>query len=61
LRPEVVWFGEMLPAEAFATAFQAARRCDLFLSIGTLSLDYPAAGMPYEILGPARHLSRSTP
>jgi NAD-dependent deacetylase len=50
LRPDVAWFGEMLPAEAFTEASQAARRCDLFLSIGTSSLVYPAAGMPYEAL-----------
>ncbi len=50
LRPDVVWFGEMLPAEAFTTASQAARRRDLFLSIGTSSLVYVAAGMPNEAL-----------
>ncbi len=43
-RPGVVWFGEMLPAEAVDRATEAAASCDLFLSIGTSSLVYPAAG-----------------
>lgn len=48
LRPDVVWFGEMLPARAMETAFEAVRSCDVFLSIGTSSLVYPAASLPYE-------------
>jgi NAD-dependent deacetylase len=43
----VVWFGEPLPGEALETAFQAARLCDLFFSIGTSSLVEPAAQLPY--------------
>jgi NAD-dependent deacetylase len=50
LRPDVVWFGEMLPAGAHEAASQAARGCELFLSIGTSSLVYPAAALPYEAL-----------
>jgi len=50
LRPDVVWFGEMLPPGALEEASEAARGCDLFLSIGTSSLVYPAAGIPYEAL-----------
>jgi len=44
LRPHVVWFGEMLPEEAVATASAAVAGCDLFLSIGTSAVVYPAAG-----------------
>jgi NAD-dependent deacetylase len=51
LRPDVVWFGETLPAGALETASEAARGCDLFLSIGTSSLVYPAAALPYEAVG----------
>jgi NAD-dependent deacetylase len=43
-RPGVVWFGEAIPPEA-ARAAQAATTCDLFLSIGTSSVVYPAAGL----------------
>jgi NAD-dependent deacetylase len=46
LRPGVVWFGEPLPAGALQAAQQAAAGCDLFLSVGTSSLVYPAAGLP---------------
>lgn len=45
LRPDVVWFGEMLPVAAIETAIEAAENCDVFLSIGTSSLVYPAAGL----------------
>jgi NAD-dependent deacetylase len=46
-RPGVVWFGEGLPDEA-ARAAQAATACDVFLSIGTSSVVYPAAGLLHE-------------
>ncbi|HAV62471.1 MAG TPA: NAD-dependent protein deacylase [Verrucomicrobiales bacterium] len=46
LRPDVVWFGEPLPAEALGRAFEASSRCDVFLSVGTSGLVYPAAGLP---------------
>ena len=45
MRPGVVWFGEMLPTGAIAAAETAARACDLFLSLGTSSVVYPAAGL----------------
>lgn len=50
LRPDVVWFGEALPDGAMGDARRAARGCDLFLSVGTSSLVYPAAYLPYEAL-----------
>jgi NAD-dependent protein deacetylase/lipoamidase len=50
LRPDVVWFGEMLPYEALETASGAARGSDVFLSIGTSSLVYPAAALPFDAL-----------
>ncbi len=46
LRPNVVWFGENLPAHALHTAVRAAQSCDLFLSIGTSALVHPAASLP---------------
>lgn len=46
LRPDVVWFGEMLPDGAMETAYAAARRSEVFLSIGTSAVVYPAAGIP---------------
>lgn len=50
LRPDVVWFGENLPQEALACAFEAAHACDIFFSIGTSSLVHPAASLPVEAL-----------
>jgi NAD-dependent deacetylase len=46
LRPDVVWFNESLPAGAFETAEMKLRECDVFLSIGTSSVVYPAAMLP---------------
>lgn len=45
LRPDVVWFGEAIPRDALLRADAAAEACDAFLSIGTSSLVYPAAGL----------------
>lgn len=46
LRPNVVWFGENLPADALTTAVQASQTCDIFFSIGTSGLVHPAALLP---------------
>jgi NAD-dependent deacetylase len=43
-RPGVVWFGESIPGNA-SRAADAATACDLFLSVGTSSVVYPAAGL----------------
>lgn len=43
-RPGVVWFGENIPDAALAAATGAAADCDLFLSVGTSALVWPAAG-----------------
>ena len=45
LRPDVVWFGEAIPAGPMTLAAAAAEECDVFLSVGTSSLVYPAAGL----------------
>ncbi|MDJ0939647.1 MAG: NAD-dependent deacylase [Woeseiaceae bacterium] len=45
LRPGVVWFGEAIPSDAIDRAFAAAADCEMFLSIGTSALVYPAAGL----------------
>jgi len=46
LRPDVVWFEEMLPGHALAAAEDAARNCDLLLVVGTSAEVYPAAALP---------------
>src|SRR5260370_3544008 len=45
LRPDVVWFGELLPVDALESAVVAAETCDVFFSIGTSSVVYPAADL----------------
>jgi NAD-dependent deacetylase len=45
LRPGVVWFGEAIPERALAASSAAAAACDVFLSVGTSSAVYPAAGL----------------
>lgn len=51
LRPGVVWFGEMLPDEAWSAGLAAADECDVFLSIGTSGIVYPAAGLSLRASG----------
>jgi NAD-dependent deacetylase len=46
LRPDVVWFGEMLSSDLLAIAKQATRTCNAFFSIGTSGLVHPAAMLP---------------
>jgi len=46
IRPDVVWFEEMLPADALRAADQALY-CDVLLVIGTSGVVYPAANMPF--------------
>ncbi len=46
LRPDVVLFGEMLPAGAFETAAAKAQSCELCFVVGTSALVYPAAALP---------------
>ena len=45
VRPGVVWFGEAIPEDALNRSFAAAEDCDIFLSVGTSSEVYPAAGL----------------
>ena len=46
LRPDVVLFGEMLPAGAFERAAAAAQSCELCFVAGTSAVVYPAAAHP---------------
>ncbi|MDQ4077301.1 MAG: NAD-dependent deacylase [Chloroflexota bacterium] len=46
VRPDVVWFGEMLPATVLDEATEAALTCDLMLVVGTSGIVQPAASLP---------------
>ena len=46
IRPGIVWFGEMLPEDAWSASLAAAEECDVFLSIGTSGGCLPSCGIP---------------
>jgi len=46
-RPAVVWFGESLATEDLNAAMRACT-CDVFLTVGTSAVVYPAAGLVHE-------------
>jgi NAD-dependent deacetylase len=46
IRPDVVWFGEVLPEEEWENSVRASGSADLFLSVGTSAVVYPAASLP---------------
>jgi NAD-dependent deacetylase len=46
VRPDVVWFGEALPADAIRRAFDVAESCDVMLVVGTSGVVQPAASLP---------------
>lgn len=48
VRPDVVWFGELLPRDALERAFAESRQCDVMLVVGTSAIVYPAAQLPHE-------------
>jgi NAD-dependent deacetylase len=48
VRPDVVWFGEMLPQQVLTSSFAVANQSDVFFSIGTSAVVQPAASLPLE-------------
>jgi NAD-dependent deacetylase len=47
VRPGVVWFGEGIDPDVLSRSFAAAA-CDVFLTIGTSAVVYPAASLVHE-------------
>ena len=47
LRPDVVWFGEALPAQVTDYAWQVAQQCEIFFLIGSSATVQPAASLPW--------------
>lgn len=47
VRPDVVWFGEMLPEGVTAEAWDLAASCEVMLVVGTSGLVQPAAQLPF--------------
>ncbi len=46
IRPDVVWFGEMLPPDVFERAARFGEACDVMLVVGTSGMVQPAASLP---------------
>jgi NAD-dependent deacetylase len=46
IRPNVVWFGEALPDDAWQKSVDAVSSADAVIAVGTSSIVYPAAGLP---------------
>ena len=46
VRPDVVWFGEMLPQDQLEGALAISMACDVMIVVGTSGLVTPAAAMP---------------
>lgn len=46
VRPDIVWFGEQLPEDAWQSSVEAVLGADVLLVVGTSGVVYPAAGLP---------------
>ncbi len=46
IRPDIVWFGESLPTEAYSQSVTAIENCDILFIVGTSGIVYPAAYLP---------------
>ncbi len=46
LRPDIIWFGDMLNQDVIHEATRIIRQCNLFISVGTSGAVWPAAGFP---------------
>ena len=46
LRPDIIWFQDILKEKVVQNAISMISSCDLFVSIGTSAVVYPAAGFP---------------
>ena len=46
IRPDIILFGEGIPAEAYRRAFDAAEKCDLMVVVGTSARVAPASQLP---------------
>jgi len=46
LRPDVVWYGEPLPMDAYERSHVVASSCEAMLVVGTSAVVHPAASLP---------------
>lgn len=60
-RPGVVWFGESLPLPILQDACRVAETCEIFFSIGTSSVVYPAAALPAQAAAQGAYIVEINP
>ncbi|BDC36610.1 MAG: NAD-dependent deacylase [Candidatus Methanoliparum thermophilum] len=46
IKPDVVFFGEMLPKKALSRSIEYVSRCDMLLAIGSSLVVYPVSSLP---------------
>jgi NAD-dependent deacetylase len=61
LRPDVVWFGEALPAGILHAIHERLMVCDAILVVGTSGSVYPAAGFAIEVRRREGHVIEINP
>lgn len=61
VRPDVVWFGEMLPPDVLDAASRATNDADVFLSIGTSAVVHPAARLPLQARDQGAYVAEINP
>jgi NAD-dependent protein deacetylases, SIR2 family len=61
IRPDLVWFGERLPPDAVDRADAATSQADVFLSVGTSAVVYPAAQFPVEARANGAYVAEINP
>lgn len=61
IRPDVVWFGENLPEGLFEKSEEAVSTSDIVFSVGTSSVVYPAASLPFTALRTGAYLVEINP
>jgi NAD-dependent deacetylase len=61
IRPDVVWFGELLPEDVIRHAQELSAAAEIFFSVGTSSTVEPAASLPYLAKGNGAYLVEVNP
>jgi len=51
LKPDVIFFGELLPERAMERAYELARGAGVLLVVGSSLEVFPVAGLPHETIG----------
>jgi NAD-dependent deacetylase len=61
MRPNIVWFGEMLPVDTLMLAKNAAMNSHSMIVVGTSGQVYPAAELPAKVVDANGHVYECNP